>query len=97
VNPRVWPSWDELEAALPELGEPFFASPDTSRTVWDVRYPSRSVLAFGRESVGLPAAIRERYRDRLVGLPMHDPALRSVNVSTAVAVVLYEVLRQRRG
>ncbi len=97
VNPRVWPSWNELEAALPELGEPFFASPDTSRTVWDVRYPARTVLVFGRESVGLPAAIRERYRDRLFRLPMRDPTLRSVNVSTAVGICTYEVLRQWRS
>jgi tRNA(Leu) C34 or U34 (ribose-2'-O)-methylase TrmL len=34
------------------------------------------------------------YRERLVRLPMHDPALRSVNVSTCVGILLYEVLRQ---
>ncbi len=48
-----------------------------ARELWHVRYPERTVLVFGRESVGLPAAIRERYRDRLVRLPMHDPGLRS--------------------
>ena len=94
VEPRVWPGWDALEAALPGLGEPFFASPDAGRDLWQVRYPERSVLVFGRESVGLPAAVRERYRDRLVRLPMHDPALRSVNLSTCVGILLYEVLRQ---
>jgi len=97
VRPRAWKSWDEIEAALPQLGEPFFASPDAERTVWDVRYPERTVLVFGRESVGLPAPIRERYRDRLVRLPMQDPELRSINVSTAVGIYAYEVLRQRRA
>jgi len=94
VAPRVWPAWDALEAALPGLGEPFFASPDAGRRYWDLRYPERTVLVFGRESVGLPAALRERYRESLVRLPMHDPALRSVNVSTCVGILLYEVLRQ---
>jgi tRNA (cytidine/uridine-2'-O-)-methyltransferase len=94
VEPRVWPGWDEFEAALPGLGEPFFASPEASRDLWQVRYPERTVLVFGRESIGLPAAVRERYGDRLVRLPMHDPALRSVNVSTCVGILLYEVLRQ---
>ena len=97
VDPRVWPSWDELEAALPELGEPFFASPDAERELWDLEYPERTVLVFGRESVGLPAAIRERYSDRLFRLPMQDQSLRSVNVSTAVGIYAYEVLRQWRG
>ncbi len=97
VEPRVWPGWDALEAALPSLGEPFFASPDAGRLYWDVHYPERTVLVFGRESVGLPAALRERYRERLLRLPMHDPALRSVNLSTCVGVLLYEVLRQWRS
>jgi tRNA (cytidine/uridine-2'-O-)-methyltransferase len=97
VRPRVWPSWDALEAELPRLGEPFFANPDAERDLWQVRYPERTVLVFGRESVGLEASLRERYRDRLVRLPMSDPALRSLNLSTSVAVFLFEVLRQRTG
>ncbi len=97
VEPRLWKSWPDLEAALPEMGEPFLVSPDAGPTLWDVRYPAQSVLVFGRESVGLPADVRERFRDRLIRVPMADPALRSLNLSTCVAVVLYEVLRQRRG
>ena len=96
VSPRVWPGWDAFEAALPQLGEPFFASPDAGRELWDVHYPQRTVLVFGRESVGLPGTVRERHRDRLVRLPMRDPALRSLNLSTSVGILLYEVLRQRR-
>jgi tRNA (cytidine/uridine-2'-O-)-methyltransferase len=94
VGPQVWPSWEAFEAALPQLGEPFLASPDAERDVWQVRFPERTVLVFGRESVGFPPGLRERYRDRLVRLPMHDPALRSLNVSTCVGILLYEVLRQ---
>ena len=37
----------------------------------------------------------ERWRDRLVGFPMADPALRSLNLSTCVALAVYEVLRRR--
>jgi tRNA (cytidine/uridine-2'-O-)-methyltransferase len=97
VNPKVWPSWGVFESALPDLGEPFFFSPDASRDLWNVRYPMRTVLLFGRESVGFPEGLRNRYRDRLVAIPMHDPELRSVNTSSCVAIALYEVLRQRRG
>lgn len=95
VDLRVWPSWTEIEERLPEMGEPFFFSTEAPRSFWDVRYPQRSVLVFGRESVGLPPEIRERWRDRLVAIPMRDPGLRSLNLSTSVALALYEVLRQR--
>jgi tRNA (cytidine/uridine-2'-O-)-methyltransferase len=97
VNPRVWPNLAALEEALPGLGTPFFFSAEGGRSLWDVTFPERTVLVFGRESVGLPAGLRERYRESLVSIPMADPALRSLNLSTAVAVAAYEVLRQRRG
>ena len=54
------------------------------------------MLVFGKESVGLSPEIRERHRDRLVRIPMADAGLRSLNLSTAVALAVYEVLRQRR-
>jgi tRNA (cytidine/uridine-2'-O-)-methyltransferase len=96
VDPRVWPSWTAFEAQMPELGEPFFFSTEAKQDVWSVAYPARAVLVFGRESVGFPGEIRERYRERLLAIPMLDPEIRSLNLSTSVAVVLYEVLRQRR-
>ena len=60
-----------------------------------MRFSERAVLVFGRESEGFPAAIRQAYRDRLVSIPMFDPELRSLNVSTCVGIALYEVLRQQ--
>ena len=96
VEPRLWPSWADLEPRLPELGEPFFFSAEAERDLWSVEYPERTVLVFGRESVGLSDEIRDRYRERLVSVPIVDSAIRSLNLSNAVAVALYEVMRQRR-
>ena len=97
VRPVVWKDWSDLERALPELGEPFYFSAEATRSLWDVAFPPRTVLVFGRESVGLPANIRARHAGRLVRIPMLDPALRSLNLSTSVAVALYEILRQRNA
>jgi tRNA (cytidine/uridine-2'-O-)-methyltransferase len=79
------------------LGEPFFFSAEASRKLWEVEFPERTVLVFGRESVGLPDDVRARYRDRLLRIPMADPELRSLNLSTAVGIALYEVLRQHEA
>jgi hypothetical protein len=42
-----------------------------------------------------PLDLYERYRDRLLGIPIHSPLVRSLNLSTSVALAVYEVLRQR--
>jgi len=96
VRPVVWEEWATLESAFSTFGEPFFFSAEAPREVWDVEFPKRSVLVFGRESGGLPDDVRLRHAERFVCIPMADTRMRSLNLSTAVAVVLYEVLRQHR-
>jgi len=97
VRPVVWQDWATFEAALPGLGEPFLFSAEAPRELWDVTFPPRSVLVFGRESGGLPDQVRTRFPDRLICIPMADTKMRSLNLSTAVAIALYEVLRQHRS
>lgn len=98
VDLRVWPNWDTFEQELPKLGDPYFFSPQAPRVLWDVPLGGAHdvVLIFGRETEGLPPELLERFPDRLVALPMLSSRVRSLNLSTSVAVALYEVLRQRR-
>jgi tRNA (cytidine/uridine-2'-O-)-methyltransferase len=95
VAPIVWPSWSSFEVELPQLGEPFFFAAGSERSFWSVRYPRRTVLIFGQESVGLPPELRERFAHRLVTIPMTDPGLRSLNLSTTVGIALFEARRQQ--
>ena len=99
VDVRLWPDWDTFEKNLPSLGEPFFFSARATRSFWDARLASEGgvVLVFGSESTGLPPELLERYRDRVVGMPILSSVIRSLNLSSSVAVALYEVLRQRRA
>ena len=98
VDLRVWPSWEAFERELPSLGEPWFFSTKSTQLFWDAPLAASGdiVLVFGRETGGLPAELHERYRDRFVAMPIHSPRVRSLNLSTSVAVAVYEVLRQRR-
>jgi len=99
VDLRVWPSWQAFERELPTLGEPYFFSTKATRLLWDAPLGAADdvVLVFGRETGGLPAEIHERYRDRFVTMPIASPLVRSLNLSTSVAIAVYEVLRQRRS
>lgn len=97
VAPRIWPSWQSLENEIDGLGDPWFFSAEGEVDYWDIDYGPRPVLVFGRESVGLAPEIRDRHRERLVRFPIHDPAVRSLNVANCVALACFEVLRQRRS
>ncbi len=94
VQPRVWEAWAEFEAALPSLGAPYFFSARGRRRFQEVAYARPAVLIFGRESVGLPPAILDRHPGATLAIPMRDPDIRSLNLSTSVALAAYEVRRQ---
>lgn len=59
----------------------------------DMTYPKGAYLLFGREDAGLPEALLRERPERCVRIPMR-PALRSLNLSNAAAIAVYEVLRQ---
>ena len=94
VEPVVWPSLAALEAALPALGAPVLFTADAPLSYWDATYPRPVTLLFGRESTGLPEEFRSRHREREVSIPMAAGSVRSLNLSTAVALGTYEVLRK---
>ncbi len=88
----VYDSWDDF---LDRDGDyPLFLATTRSPTSHTgVKYPPGPLfLVFGRESRGLPGEILDRHPDH-VRLPM-VPGARSLNLSNAVTVVVYEVLRQ---
>jgi tRNA (cytidine/uridine-2'-O-)-methyltransferase len=96
VRVTVWPDWPAFAAALPALGTPVFFTARATRRYDEVTYPDPTVLVFGSESTGLPEALLQAEGERSARIPMHDPQLRSLNLSTSVAVAAYEVRRQWR-
>lgn len=63
-------------------------------TPYDTRFQAGDVLLFGPESRGLPQEVRERFpAEHCLRLPM-QPDNRSLNLSNAVAVAVFEAWRQ---
>lgn len=54
-------------------------------------------LLFGRETMGLPERLLDKYRDRVFSIPMRGKAVRSLNLATAAGIVTYEAYRQLNG
>ncbi len=74
-------------------GEFFYFTTKAEQTHSGVKYPNNCFLVFGKETRGLPEELLKANHDRCVRLPMRG-IIRSLNLSNAVAVGLYEVLRQ---
>jgi tRNA (cytidine/uridine-2'-O-)-methyltransferase len=94
VKLEVWEDWASFEAQMFELGAPFFFSAEGEKRHFEVEYPEKVVLLFGKETAGFDAKLRARYRDRLLCIPMAENSLRSINLSTCVGIASYEVVRQ---
>jgi tRNA (cytidine/uridine-2'-O-)-methyltransferase len=60
----------------------------------DWTYSRADCLVFGRETRGLPEQTLHDNWDRCLTIPMLNPNVRSLNLATAVGIVLYEALRQ---
>jgi tRNA (cytidine/uridine-2'-O-)-methyltransferase len=88
------PSWEAFCALRPP-GRLCCFSARASRPYTTLRYRDDDLLVFGCESRGLPPAIRAAHADALYGIPLASEHVRSLNLATAVAIVLYEGLRQQ--
>jgi len=90
---RVHPSWEACRASLGERR--FFAVTTRARkNALEQEFRGNDVFVFGPETAGLPQAVLDEFPpDRRIRLPMR-PGNRSLNLSNAVAVTVYEAWRQ---
>ncbi len=93
VRVTVWESFADLQEAQPAGARYFFLTTKTTRAYWDARFQDGDFLVFGRETRGLPEPLLERNAGRCLTIPMSG-GTRSLNLATAVGIVLYEAVRQ---
>lgn len=73
----------------------WMATTKARRTYAEVSYGSDDFIMFGKESAGIPEEILVEHEENCIRIPML-PAIRSLNLSNAAAIVLYEALRQNQ-
>lgn len=86
-------SWESFRDARPP-GRLLFFSSHADRPYTDIRFQPSDLLVFGGESRGLPAPLRDAHADAMYTVPISSPHVRSLNLATATAIVLYEARRQ---
>jgi tRNA (cytidine/uridine-2'-O-)-methyltransferase len=82
-----------LAEALPQARFIYFTT-KAERPYTDWRFAPDDCLVFGRETKGLPEDLLRANWERCLTIPMLNPNVRSLNLASAVAIVLYEALRQ---
>lgn len=90
--------WENLEHFWQENIENnnakiYFATTKTKQRYTDVKFNDNDYIMFGPESRGIPEEILNKYKENNITIPML-PLGRSLNLSNAVAIVLFEALRQ---
>ena len=95
IELRLWDSFAELQAAQAISARWFFLTTKTDRAYSDETFQPGDFLVFGRETRGLPETLLGANAESLLTIPMLGT--RSLNLATAVAIVLFEAVRQQRG
>lgn len=100
--------WDKLDISMyesladflgkypPEENNMFFVTTKGKNCYSDVDYSKMDevFVMFGKETKGLPEDLLQKYLKQTIRIPMRK-TLRSLNLSNSVAIVVYEILRQK--
>ena len=92
VDLRLWDSFEDLRGARESDSRFFFLTTKSKRAYYDVHFRAGDFLVFGRETKGLPESLLAAHPGELLTIPMRGT--RSLNLATAVGIVLFEAMRQ---
>jgi len=95
VNVATWPDWDAFAATLDTRSRVVLSSSRRGTPLHTFVFGDHDVIVLGPETRGLPDALVERYPLQ-VRIPIRD-VVRSINMSTAAGILLYEAMRQTGG
>jgi tRNA (cytidine/uridine-2'-O-)-methyltransferase len=94
VQLQLWDSFEALQQAQSADARYFFLTTKAERPYYTVNFRNGDFLVFGRETKGLPHKLLAANADDCITIPMHGT--RSLNLATAVAIVLFEAVRQQQ-
>jgi tRNA (cytidine/uridine-2'-O-)-methyltransferase len=92
VDCHRWPDLAALQSAAGPDARFFYLTTKTDRAYWHQAFRDGDYLVFGRESKGLPEALLASHPEQCLTIPQQG--VRSLNLATAVGIVLFEGVRQ---
>lgn len=96
--------WQHLNVIMYENVDAFFNEHQNKKMIffsaaatknhWEIDFEDEIFLVFGKESVGLPKSLLKNNMENAVKIPLYSEHIRSLNLANAVAISIYEGLRQ---
>lgn len=96
--------WQHLNVIMYENVDAFFKEHQNKKMIffsaaatknhWEIDFEDEMFLVFGKESVGLPKSLLKNNMENAVKIPLYSEHIRSLNLANAVAISIYEGLRQ---
>ncbi|MBQ9605719.1 MAG: tRNA (cytidine(34)-2'-O)-methyltransferase [Lachnospiraceae bacterium] len=99
LNLTEYKNYDDFIERHPELTSPegvsklWYATTKAHQTYADVSYSPNDYIMFGKETAGIPEEILAEHPASCIRIPMYEEE-RSLNLSNAASIILYEALRQ---
>ena len=94
VDLKVWDSLAGLMKSNQAEHRSFFVTTKATEAYWNVKFQPGDFLIFGRETKGLPETLLQANSECCITIPMQGT--RSLNLATAVAIILFEAVRQQQ-
>ena len=96
--------WQHLNVIMYENVDAFFKEHQNKKMIffsaaatknhWEIDFEDEMFLVFGKESVGLPKSLLKNNMENAAKIPLYSEHIRSLNLANAVAISIYEGLRQ---
>ncbi len=80
--------------AIPIDTPKVFFSKKSGHILFEHRFEPGTYLIFGKETAGLPESLINAHTTETVRIPLYDARVRSLNLSNAVSIAVYEAIRQ---
>lgn len=96
VDVRIWPDFSAFQAAADRDARFWYFTTKGKNSPWTAEFTAGDYLIFGRETAGLSSSILAAAPPgQTLCIPMTPGSTRSLNLATAIAITLYEAVRQQ--
>jgi len=97
LDVRLWESIDEFyEKNLDDIERFYFSTTKSDKPYFKMEFKKGDYLFFGSETSGIPMEFMQKNSKNMMTIPMGENG-RSLNLSVAVGIVLYDAIRQVGG